>query len=126
MSYMDRSMIGNARIAGLQVDLNLSDDQFRMCLMVFFIPYALLEVRTPETACVASSLRLLFACQVPANVMLKLLRARLWLTIITLLWGAVMTLSGLVNSYAGLLSARFFLGVTEAGFFPAALFILSQ
>lgn len=95
MSYMDRSMIGNARIAGLQTDLSLSDDQFRMCLMVFFIPYALLEV--------------------PANVMLKLLKARLWLTIITLAWGAVMTLSGLVNNYAGLVSARFFLGVTEAG-----------
>ncbi|KXS95223.1 hypothetical protein AC578_1868 [Pseudocercospora eumusae] len=106
MSYMDRSMIGNARIAGLQDDLGLTDLQFNMCLTIFFIPYALLEV--------------------PANIMLKLLKPRLWLTIITLLWGAVMTLSGLVDNYSGLLAARFFLGVTEAGFFPAASYILTM
>jgi MFS family permease len=33
-----------------------------------------------------------------------------------------MTLMGLVNSYGGLIVARFFLGVAEAGFFPAATF----
>lgn len=93
MSYMDRSMIGNARILGLQDDLQLSDPQFNMTLTIFFIPYALLEV--------------------PANVLLKLFKPRWWLTIITLAWGAVMTLSGLVNNYAGLLAVRFFLGVTE-------------
>ena len=32
---------------------------------------------------------------------------------------------GLVNSYSGLLAGRFFLGVTEAGFFPAATFLLT-
>lgn len=34
-----------------------------------------------------------------------------------------MTLMGLVNSYSGLLAARIFLGVAEAGFFPAATFV---
>jgi hypothetical protein len=33
-------------------------------------------------------------------------------------WGIVMTLMGLVQNYAGLLTARIFLGVTEAGLFP--------
>lgn len=32
---------------------------------------------------------------------------------------------GLVNSYGGLIVARFFLGVAEAGFFPAATFLLT-
>lgn len=37
----------------------------------------------------------------------------------------VMTLMGLVTTYKGLVVARFFLGVAEAGFFPAATFLLT-
>ena len=33
-----------------------------------------------------------------------------------------MTLMGLVTTYQGLVVARFFLGLTEAGFFPAATY----
>lgn len=33
-------------------------------------------------------------------------------------WGIVMTLMGIVQNYHGLLVARIFLGVTEAGLFP--------
>lgn len=36
-----------------------------------------------------------------------------------------MTLTGLINSFAGLVIARFFLGVAESGFFPAASFLLT-
>lgn len=67
-----------------------------MCLTIFFFPYALFEV--------------------PSNVVLKILRPSVWLTIIVLAWGTVMTLSGIVQNYSGLLAARFFLGVTEVIF----------
>jgi MFS family permease len=40
-------------------------------------------------------------------------------------WGLVMTLMCLINSYDGLLVARWFLGVAESGFFPAATFLLT-
>lgn len=36
-----------------------------------------------------------------------------------------MTLMGLVNSYTGLVVARFFLGVAECGFFPGAVYLLT-
>lgn len=36
-----------------------------------------------------------------------------------------MTLMGIVKSYRGLVAARFFLGVAEAGFFPAASYLLT-
>lgn len=36
-----------------------------------------------------------------------------------------MTLMGLVTSYQGLVVARFFLGVAEAGYFPAATYLLT-
>ena len=76
-----------------------------MALTIFFFPYALFEV--------------------PSNIVLKLLTPRKWLTTITLTWGTVLTLMGIVQGYRGLLAARFFLGVAEAGFFPAATYILT-
>ena len=42
-----------------------------------------------------------------------------------LLWGIVMTLMGLVHNYEGLLAARWFLGITEAGLFPGVAYYLS-
>jgi hypothetical protein len=47
-----------------------------------------------------------------------------WIATIMLAWGVVMTLMGVVQSYGGLLAARFFLGITEAGFFPGATYLL--
>jgi hypothetical protein len=58
-----------------------------MCLTIFFFPYALFEV--------------------PSNIVLKVLKPKLWLTIIVQVWGTVMTLMGLVQNYAGLLAARY-------------------
>ena len=101
----DNPIVGNARVAGLDTDLGLSDYQYNMALTIFFFPYALFEV--------------------PSNIVLKLLTPRIWLTTITLTWGIVMTLMGIVQNYEGLLAARFFLGVAEAGFFPAATFLLT-
>ncbi len=36
-----------------------------------------------------------------------------WLPFLTAMWGLVGTLMGVVQSYKGLLAARFFLGLTE-------------
>ncbi|KAF5862569.1 hypothetical protein ETB97_011566 [Aspergillus alliaceus] len=44
LSYMDRTNIGNAKISGMQEDLNLTSDQYSTCLGVFFIGYVVLEV----------------------------------------------------------------------------------
>ena len=73
-------------------------DQYNWCLTVFFFTYAAFEV--------------------PSNLLLKRLRPSIWLPTIMVAWGVVMTLMGIVQSYHGLLVARIFLGVTEAGLFP--------
>ena len=54
--------------------------------------------------------------EVPSNLLLKKLRPSIWLPTIMVAWGIVMTLMGIVQSYEGLLIARIFLGVTEAGY----------
>jgi MFS family permease len=105
LAFIDRSNIGNAKIAGMEKDLNLYGMRYNTALTVFFVPYSLFEV--------------------PSNIMLKLLRPSIWLPILCFSWGLVMTLMGLTKSYTGLVIARVFLGVAEAGFFPAATFLLT-
>ncbi|KAH8807883.1 major facilitator superfamily domain-containing protein [Xylogone sp. PMI_703] len=105
IAYVDRSNIGNAKIAGMSDDLNLYGMRYNTALTVFFVPYSIFEV--------------------PSNIVLKVLRPSIWISLLCLAWGTVMTLMGLVNSYQGLVIARFFLGVAEAGFFPAATYLLT-
>jgi sugar phosphate permease len=44
MSYMDRTNIGNAKIAGMNDDLGLSSSEYSMALVIFFISYVFFEV----------------------------------------------------------------------------------
>ena len=90
--------IGNAKIEGLQEDLGMTADQYNWCLTGFFFTYAAFEV--------------------PSNLLLKKLKPSRWLPTIMVAWGIVMTLMGIVQGFSGLLVARVFLGVTEAGLFP--------
>ncbi|UZJ56119.1 hypothetical protein CBS101457_005439 [Exobasidium rhododendri] len=105
LSFLDRSAIGNAKLYNLPEDLHMSSQQFNFASALFFIPYALFEI--------------------PSNILLKRLRPSVWFPIITCLVGICMLSQGLVTSYGGLLTARFFLGVTEAGLFPGANYLLS-
>ncbi|RFU26054.1 hypothetical protein B7463_g10286, partial [Scytalidium lignicola] len=42
IAYMDRSNIGNARVAGMQKALNMTDHQYFICLTMFFVGYCAL------------------------------------------------------------------------------------
>ncbi|KAI1818414.1 major facilitator superfamily domain-containing protein [Poronia punctata] len=106
LSFLDRGNIGNAKIEGLQEDLNMSGDQYNLCLTVFFFSYAAFEV--------------------PSNLLLKKLRPSRWLPTIMVAWGTVMTLMGIVQNFSGLASARFFLGLTEAGLYPGCAYYLTM
>ncbi|KAG5919039.1 hypothetical protein E4U42_006623 [Claviceps africana] len=106
LCYLDRGSIGNAEVEGLSKTLKISPDQYNWCLTVFFFTYAAFEV--------------------PSNLLLKKLRPSRWLPTIMVAWGLVMTLMGLVQNYHGLLIARLFLGVAEAGLFPGVLYYLTM
>lgn len=91
----------NAKIEGLSDDLGLTGAQYNWCLTAFFFTYCAFEV--------------------PSNMLLKKLRPSIWLPTIMVAWGVVMTLMGIVQNYHGLLAARIFLGVAEAGLFPGVV-----
>jgi MFS family permease len=105
LSFLDRSNVGNARIEGLVADLGISGNEYLTGLTLFFIGYVLFEV--------------------PCNIILKLWTPRMWLPTLTLAWGVVSTLMGVIQNKAGFFVVRFFLGVSESGLFPGIVYYLS-
>lgn len=92
---------------GLSDELDLLyDNRYNNALVIFFIPYILLEI--------------------PSNMLLKKLKPRIWLSICMLGFGLVTMLQGFVQSYSGLLATRFFLGVFETGMFPGAFYLIGM
>ncbi|KIJ13101.1 hypothetical protein PAXINDRAFT_100907 [Paxillus involutus ATCC 200175] len=86
-------------------DLNLVGLRYNTAAAVFFILYSLAEV--------------------PSNIALKLFLPSRWIPAIMMVWGLVMTLMCLVNTYQGLITARIFLGLAEAGLFPGVTYYIS-
>lgn len=64
--------------------------------------------------------------EIPCNIVLKKSTPSKWLPTLTLLWGIVATLLGIVQNYSGYLSSRFFLGVAESGLFPGVVYYVSM
>ncbi|KAH6661021.1 major facilitator superfamily domain-containing protein [Truncatella angustata] len=106
LSFLDRSNVGNARIEGMLTDLHMTPDQYLNGLTLYFVGYVIFEI--------------------PCNVVLKKTSPRIWLPTLTIAWGVVATLLGIVQSYPGFLVARFFLGVTESGLFPGVVYYFSM
>ncbi|KAF4850533.1 putative transporter [Colletotrichum siamense] len=107
ISFLDRANIGNAKIEGLPEDLNLTGQQYNIALCVFFITYILFEV--------------------PSNMLLlKFKRPSTYMGILVTGWGTIITLTGLVQNFEGLVAVRVLLGVFESGFFPGAVYTISR
>jgi len=105
LSFLDRTNLGNARVAGLQKDLKMTNEQYSISLTITYVPYIFAEL--------------------PSNLVLKAVGPNLMLPTMLMLWGVVATLQGVVKTYHGLLAARFFLGLLEGGVFPGLVLYLS-
>ncbi|CAO3563424.1 unnamed protein product [Mortierella alpina] len=104
-SFLDRVNIGNAKVAGLEHDIALTPVEYNWALSIFFVGYVLFEI--------------------PSNILLKKMGPRKWITIVMLAWGVIMMAMAAVTNAAGLLAARFFLGLAESGLFPGSVYLIS-
>ncbi|KNG89067.1 MFS transporter [Aspergillus nomiae NRRL 13137] len=104
-SFLDRTNIGNAKLDGLQEALHMTGGQYNASLTIFFISYSIFEPLT--------------------NVLLKRTLPSIFIPTIIVLWGICMTTMGLVHNFSGLMAARWFLGLAEAGLFPGISYYLS-
>ncbi|TFK43569.1 major facilitator superfamily domain-containing protein [Crucibulum laeve] len=105
LSFLDRSNIGNARLAGLEKSLGMKGLDYNVALAVFFPWYV--------------------AAEIPSNIMMKRTSPSLWLCIIMIAWGICMTLMGTVTNFTGLLVVRMALGVAEGGLFPGVTWYIT-
>ncbi|EIM95464.1 MULTISPECIES: MFS transporter [Paraburkholderia] len=105
LAFLDRANIGFAQKA-LQHDTGISNAAFAFGAGVFFVGYALFEV--------------------PSNLLLHRVGARLWMCRIMVTWGLVSAAMSLAHTATTFYALRFLLGVAEAGFFPGVIYYLTR
>lgn len=103
-AYLDRVNIGFAKLA-MKEELWFSDAVFAMGSGIFFIGY--------------------FFFEVPGNILMHKLGARLWITRIMVSWAIISGLCALADNAMHFYILRFLLGVAEAGFFPSIILYLT-
>jgi ACS family tartrate transporter-like MFS transporter len=104
VAYIDRVNIGFAANE-LQSDLGLGDTAYGIGAGLFFLGYCLFEI--------------------PSNLVLERVGARLWMARIMIVWGLVSMGTMFVTDVWTFYAARVLLGVAEAGFFPGMVLYLT-
>lgn len=103
-AILDRSNVGYAGLT-MNKDLGLSATVFGFGTGIFFIGYFIFEV--------------------PSNMILEKVGARLWIARIMLSWGLVSAATAFVWNDVSFYVMRFLLGAAEAGFIPGAYYYLT-
>jgi MFS transporter, ACS family, tartrate transporter len=104
ISYLDRVNLGFAALTFRQ-DLALTAEVFGLGAGIFFAGYFLFEV--------------------PSNLLLEKVGARVWIARIMITWGLISAAMALVQGEMSFYFVRFLLGVAEAGFFPGIILYLT-
>ena len=104
LNYLDRSNIGFAKLK-FQGAIGLTEAAFGLGAGLFYIGYSAFEI--------------------PSNMLLQRIGARLTLLRIMIGWGVCASLFAVMQSPIHYYVLRFLLGVTEAGFFPGVLLLIS-
>ena len=97
VTIVDRVNIGFAAL-GMNKDLGISMTVFGTVAGIFFVSYFLFEI--------------------PSNVILHRVGARIWIARIMITWGIITLLTAFVRGVWDLAICRFLLGAAEAGFYP--------
>jgi D-galactonate transporter len=104
VAYLDRVNVGFAKLQ-MMGDLKFSDAVYGLGAGIFFLGYFLFEV--------------------PSNVILHRVGARVWICRMLVTWGIVSGCTALVRTPWQFYTARCLLGVAESGFFPGMILYLT-
>ena len=63
--------------------------------------------------------------QVPSNMLITRIKPGIYMSSWMLVWAVVSACTALVQNFGGMVACRFFLGITEAPFYPGATYMLS-
>jgi MFS transporter, ACS family, tartrate transporter len=104
IAQLDRNNIGFAALT-MNKELAISSQQYGLLFGIFFFGYFLFEI--------------------PSNLLLHKIGARVWIARILISWGIVAMLTGFVRNVHQLYVVRFVLGLAEAGYFPGIVLYLT-
>src|SRR3954463_11143784 len=104
VAYLDRINVGFAALQ-MNASLGFSSTTYGLGAGIFFLSYTLFEI--------------------PSNLMLARIGARLWIARIMISWGVVSASMMFVRGAPAFYTLRFLLGAAEAGFFPGIIFYLT-
>ncbi|HEV3409231.1 MAG TPA: MFS transporter [Chthoniobacterales bacterium] len=104
VAWLDRVNVGFAALQ-MNADLGFSEAVFGLGSGIFFIGYCVFEV--------------------PSNLILARVGARLWISRIMITWGVISVGMMFVRTPTAFYILRFLLGAAEAGFFPGVIYYLS-
>ncbi len=104
VAYLDRINVGFASLQ-MNRELGLTESVFGLGAGLFFVGYSIFEV--------------------PSNLILERVGARLWIARIMISWGVVAMAMIAVRGAASFFALRFVLGLAEAGFFPGVILYLT-
>lgn len=104
IAYIDRVNIGFAALT-MKEDLGFTASILGMGAGIFFWGY--------------------FLCEVPSNIILHKVGARLWIARVMVTWGIISACMAFVQGPTSFYIIRFLLGAAEAGFFPGIILYLS-
>src|SRR5438128_7271000 len=104
IAYLDRINIGFAALT-MNKELAITSEQFGLLVGIFFFGYFLFEI--------------------PSNLLLHKIGARIWIARILITWGILATLTGFVHTVHQLYIVRLLLGLAEAGYFPGMALYLT-
>lgn len=102
---LDKGNIGNAETDGMSDDLNFKPGQYNLLLSIFFIPYVIFA---PPFAMLGKRLS-------PARMM----------PILMFCFGSFTILAASTKNFGGIFALRWFLGMSEAAFFPLVIYYLT-
>ncbi|CRG89473.1 putative transporter C1683,12 [Talaromyces islandicus] len=96
--FLDRSNIGNVKIAGLPQDIGASTTEFATAVSIFYATYVTFET--------------------PLAMLMKKVTPRNLLTLLCIVWSLTTIFTGFISNIGGLYVTRLILGACEAGLFP--------
>ncbi len=104
LAYLDRVNVGFAALE-MKHDLMLTDKVYGLAAAIFFLGYMLFDL--------------------PSNLLLQKVGARRWIAWMMIVWGVIAAAMAFVTGERSFDTLRFFLGISEAGFFPGIILYLT-
>ncbi|TKX24966.1 MFS transporter-like protein 39 [Elsinoe australis] len=106
LNFLDRNAMVNGKLNSLSKDLKLTGNQYNTCVSILFVGYLL--------------------GQVPSNMLLNRVRPSWFMAGFMMAWSIVSLFTYRAHNFGTMVAFRFLLGITEAPFYPGALYMISM